>query len=92
MKTAESQYRVRTDCRLCGGKTLSKVLDLGETPLANELLDDPDASERQDRFPLFLVQCADCYHVQLPVVVDPSRLRDPPRPAIGHGSLSLIHI
>jgi SAM-dependent methyltransferase len=64
-------YRVRTDCRLCGGP-LATRLALGNTPLANELVDRQDAE--QDTFPLYLAQCAICQHVQLPVVVNPERL------------------
>lgn len=65
-------FLVRTDCRLCGG-TLTKVLDLGFTPLANELPPQP-VYGGQDRFPLFLSRCNLCGHVQLPVVVNPLRL------------------
>ncbi len=64
-------YHVRLSCRLCGGG-LRPVLDLGRTPLANELPDRQDAE--QDMFPLYLSQCVDCQHVQLPVVVNPQRL------------------
>lgn len=64
-------FKVRFDCRLCNG-TLAEVLDLGETPLANELPDRQDA--QQDTFPLYLSRCTICGHVQLPVVVNPERL------------------
>lgn len=63
-------YRIRFDCRLCGGQ-LKEVLDLGETTLANELPTEPC---KQDTFPLYLAQCTSCDHVQLPVVVRPDRL------------------
>jgi hypothetical protein len=65
-------YRVRADCRLCGSSRLTKVLDLGTTPLANELPAFPMLD--QEQFPLYLVDCDRCGHVQLPVVVNPSRL------------------
>ncbi len=66
---------VRDDCRLCGGR-LTKALDLGSTPPANEFVpkDVVDAGEVQDTFPLYLSVCNTCGHVQLPVVVDPGRL------------------
>lgn len=35
---------------------------------------------QQDRFPLYLVGCSSCGHVQLPVVVDPKRLFPPDYP------------
>lgn len=64
-------YTIRDTCRLCGG-AIEKVLDLGETCLANEYVIRQD--EPQDKFPLFLSRCRDCDHVQLPVVVNPERL------------------
>ena len=64
-------YRIRFDCRLCSG-VLTEVLDLGETPLANELLTHTD--KPQDCFPLYLCRCVTCSHTQLPVVVNPERL------------------
>lgn len=66
-----TDFHIRSDCRLCGG-SYTEVLDLGETALANEVWDDP--KEKQDTFPLKLVQCDDCGHMQNPVVVDPERL------------------
>lgn len=67
-----TDYHIREDCRLCGGD-LELVLDLGETALANEVLDEPG---KQDVFPLRLVQCTNkaCGHMQCPVVVKPERL------------------
>lgn len=69
--TAES-FHERRDCRLCKGEQLRRVLTLEPTPLANEFLQPGDRSE--ELFPLYLVECLSCGHVQLPVVVDPARL------------------
>lgn len=66
-------YHIRPDCRLCGGG-YHEVLRLPDTPLANEYLDTAEASLAQDRFPLYLVECDECGHFQLPVVVNPERL------------------
>jgi len=65
-------YRVREDCRLCGSSSLTKVLELPKTPLANEFPAAPNVD--QEKFPLWLAACGACAHVQLPVVVDPERL------------------
>jgi SAM-dependent methyltransferase len=75
-----SDYHVRDDCRLCGDSRLEKLVDFGSTPLANELLSDPHESFKQERFPLYLVGCAKCGHVQLPVVVRAERLFPPSYP------------
>lgn len=57
----------RKSCRLCGGAMGEPVLDLGEVPLSNALSVDrsPDPT-----WPLQLVQCEDCRHVQTSVVVN----------------------
>lgn len=68
-----TEFNIRSSCRLCGGP-LNPELVLGETPLANELLDSAEAARAQDRFPLYLATCGHCGHVQLPVVVNPERL------------------
>lgn len=64
-------FMIRATCRLCSA-SIDKVLDLGFSPLANEYPTQP--SPEQDRFPLYLAECRDCGHLQLPVVVDPERL------------------
>jgi SAM-dependent methyltransferase len=73
-----SKCHERADCRLCGG-AIERVLDLGETPLANALefqhnfvSDEGRAFITGPLFPLYLARCITCGHVQLPVVADPS--------------------
>ncbi len=85
-----SDFHVRDTCRLCSSPDLEKLLDLGETPLANEYGQFPEGHPtdpaisglryKADRFPLYLVGCSSCGHVQLPVVVDPKRLFPPDYP------------
>jgi SAM-dependent methyltransferase len=57
----------RKTCRLCGGAMGEPVLDLGQVALSNALSVDrsPDPT-----WPLQLVQCEDCQHVQTSVVVE----------------------
>jgi SAM-dependent methyltransferase len=66
-------YKIRHECRLCPSRALVKVLELAPTPPANEFLP-ADFEGEQEKFPLYLVQCKTCEHVQLPVIVDPERL------------------
>lgn len=56
----------RTVCALCGGP-VDVVLDLGESPLADEFTDTPD--EVQHSFPLKVQHCAKCGLAQLSEVV-----------------------
>jgi SAM-dependent methyltransferase len=63
---------IRSTCRLCGSTSLEQLISFGSTPLANEYPKQP--GREQDRFPLYLVGCKQCGHVQLPVVVPAERL------------------
>ena len=65
-------YRFRETCRACQGKTLTKVLDLGIQPLANEFLHTED--EHSGYAPLQVMFCETCTLAQLSVVVDPKIL------------------
>ncbi len=59
-------------CRSCGHGTLETVLELGEVPLANALLDQPEDEEL--RFRLTLAFCPRCSLVQILETVDPEVL------------------
>ncbi|MEI6096199.1 MAG: alpha/beta fold hydrolase, partial [Gammaproteobacteria bacterium] len=59
-------------CRGCLGRNLFSGLDLGELPIANELLQSSEGS--LDKFPLHLRICADCGLGQVEDVVTPERI------------------
>jgi C-methyltransferase-like protein/methyltransferase family protein/putative zinc binding protein len=67
--------RIRTTCRLCEGP-LAAGLSLTPTPPANELVtrEFVESGAKQDTFPLDVMVCETCAHVQLSAVVDPARL------------------
>lgn len=69
-----SILNIRKDCRLCRSKELNLVLQLEDSPPANEFVTKSEINEIQDKFPLQLWECQKCGHIQLPVVVDPNRL------------------
>jgi SAM-dependent methyltransferase len=52
-------------CRSCDSKTLSVVLDLGRTPLANALLTETDLTKKEKVYPLTLVRCTTCQLLQI---------------------------
>lgn len=58
-----------TQCRSCGSSRLFDVLDLGSTPIANDLIDpgtlDTDGEVPDPAYPLAVVFCEDCALVQL---------------------------
>lgn len=59
-------------CRGCRGQNLFSALDLGELPIANELLTSKESSI--ERFPLHLRVCSDCGLGQVADVVTPERI------------------
>jgi SAM-dependent methyltransferase len=61
-------------CRSCSSPRLTRLLDLGSTPLANSLLTATNVGAAEDRFPLLLVFCEECSLVQITETVDPERL------------------
>jgi SAM-dependent methyltransferase len=67
--------RIRTACRLCDGP-LHLGLQLTPTPPANELVTKEfvNSGQKQDVFPLDVMVCGECAHVQLSAVVNPERL------------------
>jgi SAM-dependent methyltransferase len=60
------------ECLCCNSKNLSHVLDLGCQPLAN--LYRTQADDTLERFPLRLLNCTDCTHLQLSHVVSREKL------------------
>jgi SAM-dependent methyltransferase len=59
-------------CRACGESSLTSVLSLGRTPLANSLL--PPEGGESPRYPLTLVRCTNCTLVQIAEIVAPEVL------------------
>lgn len=70
---ADIHHRI-VHCRACGEATLLEVLDLGEQPLANALLQNPEEFATERRFPLVLALCRHCGLVQLVDVIAPEVL------------------
>ncbi len=70
----EQTYKKIEKCRICGAKNLIKYLDLGETPLANSLLDTSEKTDGEIKYPLEVMYCKDCSLSQLSIVVNPEIL------------------
>jgi len=67
-------YRELSCCRICGGNFYPEVIRLRDSPLANELYLSKEEALNADLFPLEVVECQSCKHVQLKHIVDPERL------------------
>lgn len=61
-------------CRCCGSDKLTKYLDLGMMPLANNLELTQQNAIDAERFPLEVMLCEKCSLSQLSVVIDPTVL------------------
>jgi SAM-dependent methyltransferase len=58
-------------CRACDGTALTLVLSLGQTPLANSLVEPAQRGEPEPRFPLDVVLCESCALLQITETVPP---------------------
>jgi SAM-dependent methyltransferase len=61
-------------CRVCGRNDWLRVLSYGPMPLANAYLDQGVPAAAEQRYPLNMVACQDCWLVSLDHVVDPQVL------------------
>ena len=75
-KSSTSIAKPHTHCRICGSEKLTKYLDLGLMPLANNLEFTAVRAKEAERFPLQVMFCEDCGLSQLSVVIDPHKMFD----------------
>ncbi|RMH51794.1 MAG: class I SAM-dependent methyltransferase [Zetaproteobacteria bacterium] len=64
----------RHDCRLCHGEGLIPVLELTPTPPANAFVTEAERHHPQPCYPLTLMFCPTCHHLQLQEVLDAATL------------------
>jgi SAM-dependent methyltransferase len=60
------------ECRLCKSKDIDIILPFGEVALANSY--PCSVEEKEDLFPLTLIKCGNCGHIQLRETINPERL------------------
>ncbi|MGP1397580.1 MAG: methyltransferase domain-containing protein [Inquilinaceae bacterium] len=64
----------RDNCRLCGSKNVTRVVDLKPIPLSEGYTLDSATAKRAPRYPVDVYMCADCGHVQQLDVIDSKNL------------------
>lgn len=74
MTSSASSATAVCRCFACGSDRLRPVLDLGNQPLANNLLAESDLAQEEPRFPLGIQVCEGCWLVQLTHLVPPVEL------------------
>lgn len=62
-------YKIQTNCRICGSEKLTPYLNLGNLPLSNNLAASPDDPIHEQRFPLQVLFCQKCGLSQLSIVI-----------------------
>lgn len=72
--TKLNDFRKLENCRLCDSNFFPEVLNLNDSPLANELYPTFEEAKSASRFPLNVVMCSGCKHVQLREIVSPERM------------------
>jgi len=63
-----------TQCQICGGKPLQPVLFLGYIPPVNTMPEIGSVAEEQPAYPLEMLRCGGCGHVQIGLEVAPEVL------------------
>lgn len=61
-------------CRVCGNRTVSEVLDLGDQPHCNALLHPDQLGEREPHYPLRFGVCRECTTAQIDHTVPKERM------------------
>jgi SAM-dependent methyltransferase len=65
-----SNYKIRSKCGICNSIDLISILNLGEQPPANSLIEDLSFISQEVKFPLRLGFCKNCCFVQLLDIVN----------------------
>ena len=66
----------RNDCRMCGGKNISRFLQLSDMPRAGAYLKKEDLEKPEILYPLDIYFCKDCFSVQLIDIIPRETLFD----------------
>ena len=67
-------YKIKKKCRLCDSIDLVRVINLCNSPLANNLALTKKDSLKSKFFPLSLMLSKKCKHIQLQHVINPKAL------------------
>lgn len=70
----KAMYTQIEACRSCGSRSLTQILDLGETPLSDGLIREDQLSSTEPVYPLTCVVCGECGLMQLREIVEPDEL------------------
>ncbi|MEK6878817.1 MAG: methyltransferase, partial [Nanoarchaeota archaeon] len=61
-------------CRMCQENDFKRVIDFGQNPLVNSLIDKKDLDKTEPTFPLVVEQCQKCFLVQIVSPIDSHKI------------------
>ena len=67
-------------CQICFSKNLTHVINLGNQPLANTLIDNHENIDQYQSYPINVVRCNECTLLQIDYVVDQKKVYHPEYP------------
>lgn len=73
-RSSETLATPHLKCRVCDSEKMTKYLDLGLMPLANNLEATAELAKKAERFPLQVMFCNSCGLSQLSLVVNPEKM------------------
>ena len=74
LKEQQNIAGLQLKCRICENSELKKVISLGKSPLANNLLSAEDLSKNEELYPLEIMYCSKCHLCQLSYVIHPEKM------------------
>ncbi len=78
------------ECRSCGSEALRVVLDLGNHPLSDALVENEQRADEERRYPLQLAQCRRCSLLQVTETIPPEVLYQRDYPYFSSSSPALL--
>ena len=67
------KYKTFTKCRFCYSINIETVLDLGFMPLAGGFLKNDLKFKKENKYPLQLFFCKECFLLQANISINPNR-------------------
>ena len=67
-------------CQICNSSNLIEVINIGEQPLANTLLENLNDDKNKKSFPINVVRCGDCTLLQIDYIANQNEVYHPSYP------------
>jgi len=68
------------NCQICGSSKLIEVMNIGDQPLANSLIQSITENNDVEKYPINIIRCPECTLLQLDYIVDQKKVYHPDYP------------